>query len=132
MHRSSFLTAIALAVVVGATGCASSDDDTTASAPPAASQPAAKQPASADRLDAADAAVLRSARQTAARYCAGHKATAGELTAAVATLESLYEIDPEAQGSGGATVEQVTVALQRKLRACGARTAARRLAKLTG
>jgi Tfp pilus assembly protein FimV len=130
MHRSSsLLIALAVAALVGVTGCASSDDDSSAPAP-AATQAASKQPA-ADRLDAADAAILRRASQTGARYCAGHKATAGELTGAVATLESLYQIDPEAKGSDGKTVKQTTVALQRKLRACGGRSAAKRLAKLT-
>ena len=69
---------------------------------------------------------------TAAAYCAGHKATAGELTGAIATLESLYQIDPSAQQPDGTTVEQAAVALERKLRACGARTPAKRLAKLAG
>src|SRR6185295_18103009 len=39
---------------------------------------------------------------------------------AIATLESLYEIDPEAKQPDGTTVEQAAVALERKLRACGA------------
>jgi hypothetical protein len=54
------------------------------------------------------------------------------VTGAVATLESLYQIDPEALGSDGKTVKQVTRAAERTLRACGNRSAAKRLAKLTG
>jgi hypothetical protein len=124
------LLGLAAVVLLAAVGCASNDDS---SAPPpgptAASQPAA--PAAADRLDADDADTLRTIRQTVARYCAGHRATAGEVTGAVATLESLYEIDPGARQADGTTVEQTATTLQQKLRACGARTAARRLAKLT-
>jgi hypothetical protein len=123
------LIGVAAVALLAAVGCASSDDS---SAPPpattAASQPAA--PASADRLNADDAGTLRTIRQTVARYCAGHAATAGELTGAIATLESLYEIDPEASQADGTTVGQSATALERKLRACGARTAAKRLAKL--
>jgi hypothetical protein len=98
----------------------------------AASKPAPKQPA-ADRLDAGDAAILRNASATVARYCATkHKATAGEVTGAVATLESLYQIDPAALGSDDKTVKQVARAAERQLRACGDRSAAKRLAKLSG
>jgi hypothetical protein len=124
------LIGVAAVALLAAVGCASSDDS---SAPPpattAASQPAA--PAGADRLDAGDAGTLRNVRQTVARYCAGHGATAGELTGAIATLESLYEIDPGASEADGTTVAQAATALERKLRACGARTAAKRLARLT-
>jgi hypothetical protein len=121
------LIGVAAVALLAAVGCASSDDS---SAPPpattAAPQPAA--PAGADRLDAG---TLRNVRQTVARYCAGHGATAGELTGAIATLESLYEIDPGASEADGTTVAQAATALERKLRACGARTAAKRLARLT-
>lgn len=124
------LLGLAAVVLLAAVGCASNDDS---SAPPpattAASQPAA--PAAADRLDADDAGTLRTVRQTVARYCAGHRATAGEVTGAIATLESLYEIDPGARQADGTTVEQTATTLQQRLRACGARTAAKRLAKLT-
>jgi hypothetical protein len=136
MHRSTsllprlVLLAIALVVLVAAAGCASSDDTTAAPPATTASQPAA--PRATDALDPSDNATLRSIRDTAAAYCAGHKATAGELTGAIATLESLYQIDPSAQQPDGTTVEQAAVTLERKLRACGARTAAKRLAKLTG
>jgi hypothetical protein len=132
MHRSSsLLLAVVAAALLGVAGCGSSDDDGS-SPPPATTQSAAsKQPAAAT-LDAGDAAVLRQARQVGARYCAGHKATAGELTGAVATVESLYQIDPEAKGADGRTVAQTAKAMERKLRACGGRTAAKRLAKLTG
>lgn len=124
------LVGLAALVLLAAAGCASDDD---ASAPPtattAASQPAA--PASADVLSADDAQALLTIRRTVARYCAGHRATAGELTGAIATLESLYEIDPAARQADGTTVQQSATALEQRLRACGARTAARRLAKLT-
>ena len=138
MHRSTPLLprllslALAVVVLVAAAGCASDDD--SASAPPAttAAQPAAPQQADPSALDAADNGTLLTVRRTVAAYCAGHKATAGELTGAIATLESLYEIDPEAHQPNGTTVEQAAVALERKLRACGAREPAKRLAKLTG
>ena len=129
--RLSRLLLIGLAAValLAAVGCASSDDS---SAPPpattAASQPAA--PASADRLDMRGTGTAQHS-QTVARYCAGHAATAGELTGAIATLESLYEIDPEASQADGTTVGHSATALERKLRACGARAAAKRLARLT-
>jgi hypothetical protein len=128
------LVGLAAVVLLAAVGCASDDDP---SAPPpattAASQPAAAAGAAAgaDRLDAGDAETLRAIRQTVARYCAGHKATAGELTGAIATLESLYAIDPNASQADGTTVEQSATKLQEKLRACGARTAAKRLSRLT-
>jgi hypothetical protein len=64
-------------------------------------------------------------------HCARHQASAGELTGAIATLESLYEIDPGAKQADGRTVKQSATALEQRLRACGAHTAARRLAKLT-
>ena len=124
------LVGLAAVVLLAAAGCASDDDS---SAPPtattAASQPAA--PASADVLSTDDAQALLTIRRTVARYCAGHKATAGELTGAIATLESLYEIDPDASQADGTTVQQSATALEQRLRACGARTAAKRLAKLT-
>jgi hypothetical protein len=124
------LVGLAAVVLLAAAGCASDDDS---SAPPAAttaaSQPAA--PASADVLSADDAQALLTIRRTVARYCAGHRATAGELTGAIATLESLYEIDPDASQADGTTVQQSTAALEQRLRACGAHTAAKRLAKLT-
>jgi hypothetical protein len=131
MHRSSaLLLAAVVAALFGVTGCGSSDDESTSPPPATTSQAASKQPAP-DTLDAGDAAVLRQASQTAARYC-GHRATAGELTGAVATVESLYQIDPKAKGASGRTVEQTAKALERRLRACGNRSAAKRLAKLTG
>jgi hypothetical protein len=125
------LVGLAALVLLAAVGCASDDDS---SPPPAAttaaSQPAA--PAGADVLSADDAQALLNIRRTVARYCAGHKATAGELTGAIATLEALYEIDPGARQADGTTVEHSATALERRLRTCGARTAAKRLAKLTG
>ena len=124
------LVGLAAAVLLAASGCASDDDS---SAPPAAtttaSQPAA--PAGADRLSADDAQTLITIRHTVERYCAGHKASAGELTGAIATLESLYEIDPGARQADGKTVKQSATAFEQRLRACGAHTAAKRLAKLT-
>ena len=80
----------------------------------------------------ADAGTLLAVRRTVARYCDGHKASAGELTGAVATLESLYEIDPDARRADGTTVREAAKAIERKLRACHAGKAARRVAKLTG
>ena len=124
------LVGLAAAALLAAAGCASDDDS---SAPPAAttaaSRPAA--PAATDRLSADDAQTLLTIRQTVARYCARHRATACEVTGAIATLESLYEIDPDASQADGTTVQQSATALEQTLRACGARTAAKRLAKLT-
>jgi predicted outer membrane protein len=132
MQRSlALLLSIALVAIVGAAGCGSSDDESS-SPPQAAAQPAPKAPASSDRLDASDAAILRGVTRTVGEYCATkHKATPGEVTGAVATLESLYEIDPAAVGSDAKTVKQVAVAIQHQLRACGDRSAASRVAKLT-
>jgi hypothetical protein len=130
------LVAVSALVVLAAAGCASDDDS---SSPPPASTTAASQrhpakAASADpsKLDAADAGTLLTVRRTVARYCDGRKATAGELTGAIATLESLYEIDPDARQADGTTVGQLATALERRLRACHAGKAARRVAKLTG
>ena len=136
MHRFTSLLprllvlAIALVVLVVGAGCASSDD--TRLRPAGDHGLAAGRAADRRRPRPLRRATLVSIRRTAAAYCAGHKATAGELTGAIATLESLYQIDPQAQQPNGATVEQTAVALERKLRACGARTAAKRVAKLTG
>ncbi|HEY7618848.1 MAG TPA: hypothetical protein VH834_03705 [Solirubrobacteraceae bacterium] len=134
MHRSTaLLLAVALAAVVCLVGCGDSDDE--GSAPPAAvaSKPAPKAPAAADKLDASDAAILAGVNRAVAQYCVSkHKITPGEITAAVATLESLYDIDPAAVGSNGESVKQTARTIQRKLRACGDRSAARRVAKLTG
>ena len=125
------LVGLAAVVLLAAAGCASDDDS---SAPPPATT-AASQPAAAAGADRArpppTTQTLRAIRQTVARYCAGHKATAGELTGAIATLESLYAIDPNASQADGTTVEQSATKLQEKLRACGARTAAKRLSRLT-
>jgi hypothetical protein len=133
MHRSSSLfLAVVAAALLGVTACGSSDDESSTPPPQATTSQAASNQPAADTLDAGDAAVLRQARQTAARYCAGHKATSGELTGAVATVESLYEIDPTAKGADGRSVEQTAKAMERRVRACGGRSAAKRLAKLTG
>jgi hypothetical protein len=124
------LAGLAAVVFLAAAGCASDDDS---SAPPAATT-TASQPAAtpvADRLSADDAQTLTTIRRTVERYCVGHKASAGELTGAIATLESLYEIDPGARLADGRTVKQSATALEQRLRACGARAAAKRLAKLT-
>jgi hypothetical protein len=124
------LAGLAAVVLLAATGCASDDDSSTPpAATTAASQPAA--PPDADRLSADDAQTLTTIRRTVERYCVGHKASAGELTGAIATLESLYEIDPGARLADGRTVKQSATALEQRLRACGARAAAKRLAKLT-
>src|SRR5512144_3244493 len=116
------LAGLAAAALLAAAGCASDDDATTS--PPAttaASQPAAAASADPSKLDPADARTLLTVRRTVTQYCTGHEATAGELTGAIATLESLYEIDPSAQQSDGTTVKQAATALERRLRACGAR-----------
>jgi ABC-type phosphate transport system substrate-binding protein len=133
MNRSiALLLSLALLAVAGAAGCGNSDDDSSAPPTQAAAKPAPKAPASADRLDASDASILSGVTKTVGEYCASkHKATPGEVTAAVATLESLYEIDPTAVGADEKTVKQVAVAVQKQLRACGDRSAARRVAKLT-
>jgi Tfp pilus assembly protein FimV len=133
MHRSTaLLLAVVVAALVGVVGCGSSDDETSSPPQPAASQSAPKAPAAADKLDASDAAILSGVNKSVAQYCASkHKVTPGEVTAAVATLESLYQIDPAAAGADGKTVKQTAIAVQRKLRACGDRRAARRVAKLT-
>jgi hypothetical protein len=126
------LVGLAAAALLAAAGCASDDDSSAPPATTTASRPAAPAaPAGADRLSADDAQTLLTIRQTVARYCAGHKATAGEVKGAIATLESLYEIDPGARQADGTTVEQSATALERRLRACGARAAAKRVAKLT-
>jgi hypothetical protein len=130
LHRL-LVVALTAVVLIAATGCAS-DDDSPAAPPATTAAPAAPQAADAAALDPSDTATLNSIRQTVARYCAGHKATAGELTGAVATLEALYQVDPDARQPDGRTVEQAAVALERRLRACGAHKAAKRLAKLTG
>jgi hypothetical protein len=127
------LVGLAAAALLAAAGCASDDDSSAPPATTTASRPAAPAaPAGADRLSADDAQTLLTIRQTFARYCAGHKATAGEVKGAIATLESLYEIDPGARQADGTTVEQSATALERRLRACGARAAAKRVATLTG
>jgi hypothetical protein len=124
------LAGLAAVVLLAAAGCASDDDSSTPpAATTAASQPAA--PPGADRLSADDARTLTTIRRTVERYCVGRKASAGELTGAIATLESLYEIDPGARLPDGGTVKQSATALEQRLRACGARAAAKRLAKLT-
>jgi hypothetical protein len=128
LHRSTaLLLVVAFAAVVGPVDCGDSDDGGSAPPPAVASKPPA-----ADRLDASDAAILAGVNRAVAQYCASKdKVTPGEVTAAVATLESLYEIDPAAAGSDGRTVKQTALTVQRKLRACGDRSAARRVAKLT-
>jgi predicted outer membrane protein len=131
LRSTALLTAVTVAAVAGAAGCGNSDDETSAPPTATAAQAASKAPG-ADKLDAADAAVLRGVLNTVAQYCSGHKATTGEVTGAVATLESLYEIDPAALGSDGKTVKQTAVAVRRALRACGDRSASRRVGKLTG
>jgi hypothetical protein len=131
------LVALAALALLAAAGCASDDD--TSSAPPATTTAASQKPqpasaASADpsKLDAADAATLVTIRRTVARYCDGRKASAGELTGAIATLESLYEIDPDARQADGTTVGQAATAVEHRLRACHAEKAARRVARLSG
>jgi hypothetical protein len=132
MHRfPALLATVVLLALAALAGCGSSDDDSSAPPPAAASQPAPKAPTSSDKLDASDAGVLRNVRQTVTQYCSGHKVTAGEVTGAVATLESLYEIDPAALGSDGKSVKQTAQSVERALRGCGDRSAARRVAKLT-
>src|SRR4051812_28956844 len=123
------LIVLAGLALLAAAGCASDDD--VSSPPPAtttaASQQAPASAASADpsKLGAADAGTLLTVRRTVARYCDRHKARAGELTGAIATLESLYEIDPDARQADGTTVGQVAKAIERRLRACHAAKPAR-------
>lgn len=129
------LVALAGLVLLAAAGCASEDD--SSSPPPGTATTAAEHPAGAasadpSKLDAADAGTLLTVRRTAARYCDGRQATAGELTGAIATLEALYEIDPDARQADGKTVGQFATSLERKLRACHAGAAAKRVAKLSG
>jgi ABC-type phosphate transport system substrate-binding protein len=133
MYRSTaLLLVVALAALAGLVGCGDSDDEGSAPPPAVASKPAPKAPAAADRLDASDASILAGVNKAVAQYCASKdKVTPGEVTAAVATLESLYAIDPAAAGSDGKTVKQIALTVQRKLRACGDGSAARRVAKLT-
>ena len=85
--------------------------------------------ASADALDAADAKVLSQAKATIDACKAS--STSGEDVGAVATLESLYQIDPKAT-AGGTSVEEAVADARAKLQQCGKTALARRLAKLTG
>jgi hypothetical protein len=127
MSRFLLLATVALAVAVGVSACGSTDNGSTATTA-TASQAASKAPAAADKLDAADAQVLTGAQQTVADFCNGHKASSGELTGAVATLESLIQVDPDAKTASGQTVKQVTSDLAQKLKSCGAAAASKRLA----
>ncbi|HSD78820.1 MAG TPA: hypothetical protein VLA98_15500 [Solirubrobacteraceae bacterium] len=52
--------------------------------------------------------------------------------AAVATLASLYEIDPTATDARGTSVREAVTDAAAQLRSCGQTAAARRLAKLGG
>ena len=131
MSRFLLLATVALAVAVGVSACGSSDNGSTATTV-TASQAASKAPAAADKLDAADAQVLSGAQQTVNDYCNGHKASSGELTGAVATLESLIQVDPESKNASGQTVKQVTGDLAQKLKSCGAAAASRRLTAASG
>ena len=98
-------------------------------APPAttAAQPAAP---GTDRLDASDNGTLPHPRPPRLlRRAQGDRRRAHrrDRHARVALPDR-----PRAQQPDGTTVEQAAVTLERKLRACGARKAAKRLAKLTG
>lgn len=126
MSRFLLLASVALAVAVGVSACGSSDNGST-STTVTASQAASKAPAAADKLDSADAQVLSGAQQTVNDYCNGHKANSGELTGAVATIESLMQIDPDSKDASGQTVKQVTSDLAQKLKSCGAAAASKRL-----
>jgi hypothetical protein len=130
MSRFLLLATVALAVAVGVSACGSSDNGSTATTV-TASQAASKAPAASDKLDAADAQVLSGAQKTANDYCDGHKASSGELTGAVATLESLMQVDPDAKDASGQTVTQVTSGLAQKLKSCGAAAASKRLTAAT-
>ena len=131
MSRFLLLATVALAVAVGVSACGSSDNGSTATTA-TASQAASKAPAAADKLDAADAQVLSGVQQTVNDYCNGHKASSGELTGAVATLESLIQVDPESKNASGQTVKQVTTNLAQKLKSCGAAAASKRLTAASG
>jgi hypothetical protein len=126
--RRSLAIGLAGLVVLGALGCGSDDSNSDATV----AQPAKSAPASSDKLDPDSARTLSDAARTVAQYCNGHKATHGEVIAAVATVESLYDIDPAATQANGQSVEQAAGKLKTQLQGCGATSAAKRLAKLTG
>jgi hypothetical protein len=79
-------------------------------------------------LSAADARTLADARTTIAKQCKDHAAVTG----AVATLESLYEIDPTAADGKGTSVREAVTDAAAQLRSCGDKPAAKRLGKLAG
>ena len=113
---------LACAAVGGVAACGSSDDEGSAGSS-ASSAAATKAPA----LSASDARTLADARTTIAKQCKDHAAVTG----AVATLESLYEIDPTAAANGTSVRDAVTDAAA-QLRSCGDKASAKRLAKLGG
>ena len=126
--RRLAVVGLASLAIAGAAGCGSNDDSSASTA----SQPAASAPAAGDSaLSTADAKALTGARDTIDAYCKDKAAHAGELDGAVATLESLYQIDPKAT-SGGTSVEEVVADSASTLRACGAKAGAKRLAALKG
>jgi hypothetical protein len=110
---------LACASVAGFAACGSSDDTSSGSGGAAAAEPPSA-------LAAGDAKALDTARTTIQKQCKDHAAVVG----AVATLESLFEFDPEATDAKGTTVRAAVTDATAQLRDCDA-AAAKRLAKLT-
>jgi hypothetical protein len=118
------LAAIGLActAAAGFAACGSSSDDGSGSSTASSAAPAS----GATQLSASDAQTLAAARATIAQQCKDDAAVTG----AVATLEALYEIDPAAADAKGTTVREAVTDAAAQLRSCGAKPAAKRLAKL--
>jgi hypothetical protein len=113
---------LACASVAGFAACGSSSNDASSGSSGAAST----QPAAASgSLSAGDARTLAAARATITKQCNDHAAVTG----AVATLESLFEIDPDAKDAKGTSVRAAVTDAAAQLRSCDPR-AAKRLAKL--
>jgi hypothetical protein len=114
---------LACAAVAGFAACGSSNQDSSGSSATTASSQSAGSGGSA--LSAGDARTLADARAAIANQCKDKAAVTG----AVATLESLYEIDPEATDAKGTSVRAAVTDATAQLRSCN-RAAAKRLAKL--
>jgi hypothetical protein len=120
-------TALACAAVGGLAACGSSDSSTSSSSSTSGST-ASAQAAGGGKLDAEDSKALDDARTAIADQCKDQAATLG----AVATIESLYDIDPKATDEQGTSVEKAVADGAAQLRACGSKAQAKRLAKLSG
>ena len=132
LHRL-LVGALAAGVLIAAAGCASDDDSTAAPAATTASQPAAPRQADASALDASDNGTLTHHPPDRRRAIApGTRRPPASSPARSPRSRRSTQVDPDARQPDGKTVEQVAVALERRLRACGADKAAKRLAKLTG